>query len=187
MTVNTAVLPLTLVSFNALPVNNKFIKLVWATENETNIERYVVERSLPESDNFVSIGTVTALHSLANTYQFIDNNVKENITYRYRLRVVETSRNAYSEIRLAGITGKNFLVNISPNPSTGNFKIKIEGYKGSVDITVYNALNKVIINKNETIGFGSAVNIDLSKYAKGIYALKIRLNDKVIAYKLFVQ
>ena len=182
------VVPLKLLSFQAVPVNNKFIKLVWSTENENNISSYAVERTIAGSDNFISVGSVPGLNnSLSNTYQFIDNNVKENVTYQYRLRIVENSNSTYSAIRLAGITGKNLLVNIAPNPSSGIFKINIEGYKGAAGMIVYNALNQVIMSKNATIEYGTSVGVDLSKYPKGIYTLKIQLTDKVVAYKLYIK
>ena len=182
------VVPVTLLSFQAVPVNNKFIKLVWSAENEINISSYVMERAIAGSDNFVSVGTVKALNnSLSNTYQFIDNTVKENVTYQYRLRIVENGNSSFSAIRLAGITGKNLLVTVAPNPSSGNFKINIEGYKGAAGMVVYNALNQMIISKNATLEYGTSVGLDLSKYPKGIYTLKIQLTDRVVAYKLVVQ
>lgn len=63
-------------------------------------------------------------------------------------------------------------VNISPNPSTGNYNIKIENYVGELNIKVYDLNGRLVYDEKEN-KFDNETMIDLSHFQSGMYLLKI--------------
>ena len=62
-------------------------------------------------------------------------------------------------------------INIYPNPSTGLVHISMENYKKHIDISVYNALGKLVIEKTDVNSEG--LTVDLSNNERGVYFIKI--------------
>ena len=86
LTVGT--LALTLVDFwGERIVQEELNRLFWASENEDNTFRFIVERSLETFDNFIPIGEVEAAGSSNEKiyYSFDDIDSKEAGIYYYRL------------------------------------------------------------------------------------------------------
>lgn len=184
----TGPVPVTLISFDAFPQNNKFIKLTWKTNNESNIRGYVIEKAVVGSNNFMSVGTVNALNNInGSDYVFNDMNVKPNITYQYRLRIVENSRYNYSQTKLAKISGHGSDISITPNPSPGIIRVEMNGYNGIVNIAVINNLGQVVHSSRETGLANRIVYIDLSKQTKGVYSVRIRNDEEEAVQKIVIQ
>jgi Leucine-rich repeat (LRR) protein len=74
-------------------------------------------------------------------------------------------------------------ISIFPNPSNGLIQIRSDSYKLE-NIKVYNLLGE-LINSHQRIGT-SALNIDLSKEAKGIYFIRIEDENKNVSTKKIV-
>lgn len=76
------------------------ILLEWKTGAEDNLNRFEIERSASAPNNYVSIGTVTAIGS-NSYYYFRDNTSTQLFTgqiYYYRLKLVDNSGNhVYSQ------------------------------------------------------------------------------------------
>jgi hypothetical protein len=108
---NTVSLPVVLNSFTATKSNNNTVSVKWTTSEESNIDQYVVERSLNGRD-FAPLGIVFSRNSSITTnYSFIDNNPTKGGSW-YRLRIVEQSGiGKYSPIAaiLIDDKGKNTL------------------------------------------------------------------------------
>ena len=75
---------------------------------------------------------------------------------------------------------------VYPNPSTGLFNMQIN-HTGKVDLSVYNVLGEVVVNKQ--VEANGVVNqpIELSNYSKGIYNLIMKTNQSYHSHKLLVQ
>lgn len=75
------------------------ILLEWKTGAEDNLNRFEIERSASEPNNFVNIGSVTAIGS--NSYYYFRDNTYLNSSfpiYYYRLKLVDNSGNhVYSQ------------------------------------------------------------------------------------------
>lgn len=72
------------------------ILLEWKTGSEENLARFEVERSASEPNNFVSVGSVTAIGS--NSYYYFRDETSNMQTprapiYYYRLKLVDGSGN----------------------------------------------------------------------------------------------
>ena len=75
------------------------ILLEWKTGAEENLNRFEIERSASAPNNYVSIGSVTAIGS--NSYYYFRDNTSAQFTgqiYYYRLKLVDNSGNyVYSQ------------------------------------------------------------------------------------------
>ena len=73
------------------------------------------------------------------------------------------------------------LITIYPNPSSGIFNINCNVDSDNLVIEVYNALGQKILDQKI---LSENTSVDLSKYAKGIYYLKVNAADKQEVFKL---
>jgi hypothetical protein len=76
------------------------ILLEWKTGAEDNLNRFEIERSASEPNNFMSVGTVTAIGN--NSYYYFRDNValmpSSVPIYYYRLKLVDNNGNhVYSQ------------------------------------------------------------------------------------------
>ena len=75
------------------------ILLEWKTGSEDNLQRFEIERSASEPNNFIHIGNVTAIGN--NSYYYYRDNMAMNPIppiYYYRLKLVDNSGNyVYSQ------------------------------------------------------------------------------------------
>ena len=77
----------------------------------------------------------------------------------------------------------NFNVEIRPNPSNGVFNIYLNNRNNSniqAEVIVYNTLGNIIL-QNKTVSF---LSIDLSTQPKGVYLLKVIINNTSKYFKL---
>ena len=92
-------MPVALAEFSAFPVDGH-VKLVWATESETDNLGYILERKIGGSDwaEIASYLTDPALKGAGNTssrieYGYTDEEVLPGESYSYRLSDVDTKGN----------------------------------------------------------------------------------------------
>ena len=91
-----------------------------------------------------------------------------------------------------GFTGVNNINNqpeitIAPNPSTGRFKISIEGASDEVDLVIINSSGQVILKKKLINTINSySYDEDISEEYPGIYYLKFITNSGVINKKVII-
>ncbi len=125
-----APLPVTLISFNAIPTDNK-ITLTWSTANEVNAATFDVERSVNGKD-FKSIGVIEAKNgTTTNNYSFVDNSPVAGVSY-YRLKMNDRDRSfKYSAVEM--VKTKTIGVSVYPNPVRSSITIQHEvAAKGAV-------------------------------------------------------
>jgi hypothetical protein len=70
------------------------ILLEWKTGTEDNLNRFEIERSASEPNNYMTVGTVTAIGN--NSYYYFRDNVSMNNSpatpiYYYRLKLIDNS------------------------------------------------------------------------------------------------
>jgi hypothetical protein len=168
-------LPVKLVSFDAKKVNNT-VKLNWQTSSENNSDHFEIERSKP-GGSFIKIGEINAAGTSNQLldYQFIDNQPEKGYNL-YRLKQVDIdNRFEYSSVRwLKFNDGKNELA-VFPTITSGTIFIQTNE-KAVVEL--YNLLGNRLQTK-EIINIGQ---LDISKYASGIYVLRNRNDGKT--YKI---
>lgn len=180
-------LPVSLISFDATPVNQS-VKVVWATSNELNNDRYIVEKSYNGTE-WSAIGTVKGLgnsNSVAQ-YSFIDAQPQLGIQY-YRLKQVDLNGEfAYSEIKPVAFNhNQHIQVSLFPNPANNQVNINLPSNENmDAKLTVFNALGQVVLELSNL----SATNFsfDCSNFETGIYNLELSFDGNVQHVKFLKQ
>jgi len=93
--------------------------LQWKTLQESNTDRFIVERS-GDGIHYNSIGEVNAAgnSSVALQYQFTDNNLLKGLNY-YRIKMMaKDGQFIYSPVRKITSLANDFTITMYPNPVT---------------------------------------------------------------------
>lgn len=171
------ILPLTLKSFNGALSHNS-VKLNWETSQETNLDKYIVEKSSDGVD-WQTLTTVMATNAAA--YDAVDLNAGQ-INY-YRLKQVETNGNfTYSQmIRIRNGENEKLALKIYPNPVISNASININcKNKLAAHIKIYNQFGMQLQHMQRSLIAGSN-NIPvqgLSALPAGTYIIVVE-DDKL--------
>jgi len=160
-------------SFSGVPANGK-VNLQWQVKEETNTDKYMVERSENGKD-FAAIGEVKALNQAAATYPFTDENLPAATEVFYRLKINSNSGNyKYSDVLRIKLNGVNTGMQLSPNPVSGNsinFRVAATTAK-KLTLSFYNAQGQRVQQQQLKINTGqSNYPLSLNGFAPGQYLL----------------
>ncbi len=180
-----AVIPVTLLAFDAEVSDKNTVKLEWATATEFNTDFYEIHRS-SDATNWTSIlkeGAAGNSNSLLN-YETRDQSPLKGISY-YRLKSVDfDGQFSYSQTRTVNIERlENKAIKIFPNPTEND--ITIQG--SDIDlrqIRFYNLLGQDVTNATlQKSSSPSELVIDLSNLKNGVYYVK----TNTTVHKIFKQ
>jgi hypothetical protein len=168
-------LPVTLVSFTVSKEAGTAV-LNWATTEETNSDRFEIERS-QDATSWKKIATKASQgeSSVLRKYDFVDRAPAAGVNY-YRLKMVDRATDgkdaafAYSRI-LSVEFGSNALLAAYPNPASDRLKFK--DFAKVKSVVLHNAAGVKVIDR-KSIG---SEGLDISKLAPGIYTVKLNLAD----------
>jgi hypothetical protein len=176
------VLPVTLLTFDAAPVDNSYIGVTWATATEVDNRGFELQRST-DRVNFQTIKWIDGVgnSSVTTTYGFDDHEVDRNVMYYYRLKQVGFDGSiTYSHIDAASLTGDVQLVvgEFYPNPTLNTTSLDIlSPSEGIVGIEVYDGLGRLIKVSQAYIGMGpNTLNLNLEPFAHGTYMVRLAVN-----------
>jgi Domain of unknown function (DUF4832)/Domain of unknown function (DUF4874) len=167
-------LPIELRSFSGKKGQNA-VQLNWETVSESQLAFFEIERSM-DGLIFDKIGQITA-ENKASTYQFLDNNLSNNSTIWYRLRVIDfDGSDAASRIVFVKISSEKRL-HILGNPIIGNTLFyRIENSNLSTQLVDY----QLIAADGRFIKNGkSSGEMDVENLPNGVYFLKIKVDGLV--------
>jgi hypothetical protein len=152
-------LPVELSSFNAVLTAQKFVKLTWISESESNMMGYRVYRN--ETQDAASATLITPVMipatntSSTQVYNLEDKEVAQGHTYYYWLEAADYGHStmygpSYVEVTVdttPELPVQTTLKNAYPNPFKANTNTNIEvsvkaGENGTV--TIYNVLGQVV-------------------------------------------
>ncbi len=180
------VVPITITSFKAF-TKNSGIQVEWNTQNETNFDRYEVEKST-NGFNFNKAGTIVA-KGLAN-YDWFDISPSKGDNY-YRLKMIDKDNSyKYSSIVNVKIGSIKNIFTVVGNPIKNKIvELQMRNVeKGNYTISVYNNIGQQIMSKIIVHGGGSATQtLYLSKVYKGTYQLSITGSNIRITKILLVE
>lgn len=160
--------PVHMTSFTGKLNSDKTVSLQWKVELQKDMQEYVVEKSATGA-GFTAIGNVAAVNADSYTYNFIDRQVATGNNY-YRIKTVEiTGKITYSDVVLINLKA-GIKVNIYPNPVTDKLTIQQFETVQSRSAVLSDEQGK-ILQQIKLSGF--IHEIDMSKYAAGIYMLKM--------------
>jgi len=75
-------------------------------------------------------------------------------------------------------------VSLWPNPTMGKFNVNFTNLAGIANITVYDALGKLVKTQENDILAYPSVEVDLSSFAGGVYMVRIDHNGEMLHYRL---
>jgi len=174
-------LPLKLISFTTIIMQNKNALLQWKTAGEQNTLKYNVQRSL-DGISFLTINTVSS--NALNVYSYTDNTIKNLISNNiyYRLQMVDINgKSTYSKIVVIN-PATDQLLTVTPNPAQNYIIISSKDKLKTVSIM--NSKGQIIktISSNEL----SLQQVDIKELPAGIYFIKA-LGEKHVWTKQFIK
>lgn len=167
----SASLPVTLTDFKALKENTS-VKLSWSTTEETNSERFDIERS-KTGKQWEIIGSIAAQgeSKVRNEYYFTDSNPSNGNNY-YRLKMIDSDQ-TFSYSRINQLSVDNFKISVYPNPATDFILIEAADQKDVSNIQLFDINGFRVYNSGE-----KSINaIDVRNIKAGIHLIKIHKTD----------
>lgn len=171
-------LPLTLLSFTG-EQQSKTNLLKWVTSQEINTSYFELERS-DNANNYSVIKSLLAAgnSSIARNYVSTDEHPFTGNNF-YRLKMVDKDgKFTYSNIVLLRVLQNDVLLSVFPNPTADRLNIAISGSTniGQIQLRLFDNAGKLVAEQSNTNNNG--LTLDISKYASGVYLLKIMYSDK---------
>ena len=175
-------LPVELINFN-VKASGKSVIASWQTTNESNNDRFEVERSTNGTD-FTWIGKIKGKgnSSTLSNYQYTDKTPLKGTNY-YRLRQVDfDGQFTYSPIRKVDMDKQDVLLALYNNLSASS-DIIVRSSLGNAAVSVFDAGGRKIgqIPISNHIG-----RIGVSSLPNGIYLAVLEQNGVVMATEKFV-
>jgi hypothetical protein len=170
-----AALPIT---FTSVQVQNQhnLVNVSWKTENESNVEKYIVERS-DDGRDFSATAEVAARNGMSNSYQWLDRFPLAN-NY-YRIRGIEKDGHSRLSTIVRAKAAAEQKITIFPNPATANnLNLQmINQAPGKYCLKLINHSGQIMMTKEFFFdGFNANVPVTYSGNApKGLYYLEIKL------------
>jgi hypothetical protein len=167
------VLPLTLLSFNAVKQLNDVLTL-WQTTSEINVSHFELQRSA-DAVNYISIATINASNSSnLNNYRFTDinavfNNPANKLYYRLKM-VDKDGKFKYSNVAVIEIPAGQ-VISIYPNPARNN--IKINTAQALTTIQILDIAGKLVKQFKPMPGNSYGI----SDLTNGVYMLRLICNQ----------
>lgn len=162
----TAALPVKWVYFTAKEVNKEVI-LEWATTNEQNTARFVVERR-SDNTNFTAIDSVAAQGNAGNNVYRVADKTKPAGTAYYRIRQVDAdNRYEYSKlVRIEGAGVKGSLA-IYPNQVQDVCRVSLPQGVAQANLQVFTMSGVQV----KTLRVQHGQQISLAGLAAGVYTM----------------
>lgn len=187
--VPSCVLPVKLLYFTGANEEGK-TKLEWATAEEENSDKYVIERS-EDGINYVPLGTIKAKvnTSTKTEYVFYDDHPLINKVNYYKLS--EFDRNG-----VGGVLAQTFVnntanfpkFNVYPNPSTGKFTISLHNFSvPNVLVEIFDVYGKSVWSSNIELNEGKNIQeVDFLNFDEGIYIIRTSDGDAFYKQRLII-
>lgn len=176
-------LPVKLVSFEAVAREN-VVNLSWVTTEETNSDRFEVQRST-DGKTWNAIGSVKAEgeSKVRKTYNFTDHQPELSAGANlYRLKMIDRDGSfAFSSIRSVRLDNK-LESSVYPNPATTVLNLKVTSWKQVKTVRINN-LSGIRVYSSGPVESGS---IDVSGLESGIYIVQITHTDGSVHTHKFV-
>ncbi|MES2432046.1 MAG: zinc-dependent metalloprotease family protein [Bacteroidota bacterium] len=171
--------PVTWIDFTGEKLND-LIKLTWVV-NEQNTSLYEIERS-SDGINFTQIGNIPANNISGTSQQYTYNDTTPlNGNNYYRIKQIAINANQIvSDTVIVMFKSETEPWLIYPNPTSGNITIKSNVNSDDTQLNVYDAIGRLLYKKTlNSMVIGQFISVELARYGKGVYLIKIK-NDKIL-------
>ncbi|PWT94109.1 MAG: hypothetical protein C5B54_00530 [Acidobacteria bacterium] len=178
----TVILPVKLSSFSST-VNNCVVNLNWTSLSETDFKDYQVEYST-DGRNFRTIADIAALGTGTDQhYSYQHANPQQGKAF-YRLRMVDLNGNfEYSKTLAMKMDCRKAQMFVYPNPVKDLLNVNITNSQGVI-AKMFDGNGKLIYTGNMISGSNT---INMGKFAKGTYLLKLINTQEVQVLKILKQ
>ncbi len=194
--------------FGVLPVRWKDIfangkeqgnEVTWIVDQEHNVSHYEIERSVGNISEFEAIGQVVSAEEKQSEtrYDFLDQNVEAGQIYYYRIKQYDNN-GKFSISKIVSVeTTKvdsqlSHTASVFPNPVVDNLNVSIELNDDVNELmadlydTQGRLVKSTLINESNLSKGTVRYSIGMSDYDKGVYYLRITMDDQEINKKLIV-
>lgn len=184
------ILPVELLSFGAVALDNQQVRVTWSTASEENNAYFTVERSV-DGKTWSAIGIVPGggNSNQIESYEFMD---EKPIFGRQFYRITQTDVDGKSQtFRVVGVTLTAAALEVNsykvyPNPSSGQVKVFSENANlEQAEITIINQQGQEMMSFENVNG--RLFEVDLSHLPKGLYLIRIKNNHQLVSKKLVLQ
>ncbi len=179
----SAALPVTLISFEALATVDNKVDVRWATATESGNAFFTIERST-DGTNFEAIAQLDGAGDAdqVNRYRYTDQNPVLGMSY-YRLKQTdfngEFTFSEISGVRL--LPEQNLTVKLYPNPVSPSGSMKVETSAGkNLLISIYDLKGRLYYQK-ENPQSHRPLEIPMDQFQRGMYLLRITDQEKGIS------
>jgi hypothetical protein len=179
--------PVDLLTLEAQP-NGNTIQLHWLAASEVNFSHYGIERAT-DLVGFEPIGVMQGRNvgSAPEAYAYTDRDVRPNVSYYYRLRLVNQDGSyRYSNVVQAILPqGLAHLRSIYPNPTNRALFVEF-AYPIAEGLTaeLVNQQGQVVANYDFPASPQSVVEVDLSPLPAGVYLLLLRQGNALSTHRV---
>lgn len=180
------IMPIELIDFKAEALSSGYNRITWTTASETNSAYFELEKSL-DGKIFMAVSKTNAQgNSLQiNNYYVLDKNETNQVTY-YRLKNVDLNGTFHHSGIISVKNEVTSDLSLYPNPTkNGKFNIKLNAKSEQQQIDILDQQGRVVITYDNLVD--NEVHINLEQQQKGIYFVKLSINDEVKTYKLINQ
>lgn len=172
--VSSAVLPLSLVSFNIECQSSFRTMAYWETENQINIDKFEIIASR-DLKKWSTVATKLALDGKENSYEVAVNNTFSDFPY-YKLKSLDNDGTEhFSAIVFNDCQSNDF--SVGPNPTSGT--LNFESVQNIDLIEVYDATGRMVKLFNYVNS-----SVDLSDLVSGIYYVQSYVGDRKYTNKV---
>ena len=179
-------LPIELLSFNAIPINNSVL-LKWVTASETNNDYFTIERSANGMD-FSPAGTIAGAGNSNSLKEYSFNDESPVAATYYRLKQTDfNGAFTYSNIILVNASGSKTAA-VGINAANGILHVTVNNaLAGPLMVNVYSNAAALVYSNASQIGSGSST-IDLTpSLPTGIYTVRVNMNNmRPVTSKVFM-
>jgi hypothetical protein len=185
-------LPIDLMSFDAKPSGNE-IQFEWTTGGEINNDYFTIERS-SDGNNFLPIKKTKGAGNSTSILHYTSSDEKpmQGVNY-YRLKQTDyDGKFTYSKVRNVrfdnSIPDKAIVIeSIAPNPFMEDFTLNYTSAEaGNATVLLLNASGSIVGKENlqAVKGTNSFRFTETMNLSKGIYYLRLMMNDEVVTNKI---
>ncbi len=187
---SAAPLPIELVSFAANCEDNNTVAVNWTTASEHNSDYYTVEKSRDGS----TWNVLKTIPAAGNSTQLINYTVADasdisgTIYYRLTQVDVDGALKVYDIVSTNCFAEKELTLLAYPNPSNGQFSLKIENAKGGkYDLAITDMQGKTIDQQSIDLESGTTVvKLNPANVQPGVYLLQFIQNGNVLQQQKLV-
>ena len=183
-------LPVELTSFSSICDDNNAVSVNWTTASEHNSDFFQVEKSR-DGINWANLSTVKAAGNSMQTIQYSvkDKNANNGTNY-YRLSQVDMdgAMKVYDIISTNCAMDQQLSLLAYPNPSNGQFTVKIENAEGGkYDLAITDIQGKAIEQQNIDLETGTTVvKMNPVGLQPGVYLLQFKQDGQSIQQQKIV-